>query len=82
MWEIFQIFSQADSEPFRGFSETEVLEQLRSGRNLPRPADCPEQAYKLMEACWAYRPSNRPNFIQIYVELENILNQMENCVAV
>jgi serine/threonine protein kinase len=82
MWEIFQIFSQADPEPFRGFSETEVLEQLRSGRNLPRPGDCPEQAYKLMEACWAYRPSNRPNFIQIYVELENILNQMENCVAV
>ena len=77
MWEVFQYYSAGDPEPFRGFSETEILEQIRSGRHLSRPDQCPAQAFKLMEACWAYRPGNRPSFIQICAELDNILNQMD-----
>ena len=77
MWEVFSAYSREHSEPFRGFSESEVIEQIRAGRNLPRPAECPATAYKLMEWCWQFHPQQRPSFVQICLEMENIISQMD-----
>ena len=84
MWEVLAAFSGADSEPYRGFEETEILEQMRQARHLPRPDGCPEAIYSLITACWSSRPQNRPRMAQICQELDNILNQMDpnGCVAV
>jgi len=79
MWEVMAAYTgqEGQTEPYRGFDETEIVEQMKQGRHLPRPQDCPDAIYALIQACWAVRPAQRPTMGQLYLELENILNQMD-----
>lgn len=77
MWETMAAYSGQDPEPYRGFSEAEILDQMKQGRHLPRPSQCPQNIYQLIVACWSARPNSRPTIEQVYRTLDNILAQMD-----
>jgi hypothetical protein len=39
---------------------------------VPAPKDCPEAIYKLMSKCWNDNPDQRPTFVEIYAQLQEI----------
>lgn len=65
------------SEPYPGILNTEIGEFLRAGKRLQKPATCPQSVYKLMMKCWKWEPQQRPNFVQVYEELQSALPRTE-----
>lgn len=57
-WEIYSFGEQ----PFKDFTNKEVIEKVNQGYVLQRPERCPESIYLLIESCWSRDPSHRPNF--------------------
>lgn len=43
-------------------SDREVYQLVVSGERLPKPRECPEAVFKVMQACWQKRPEDRPTF--------------------
>jgi serine/threonine protein kinase len=48
IWEVFMLGQM----PFYGKSNEEVLEELKHGRHLELPDDCPRTVCDMMEFCW------------------------------
>jgi focal adhesion kinase 1 len=72
MWEILTM----GKKPFQGIANTDVIDQIENGARLPLPGTyCPKRLYDLLQDCWSYEPSNRPNFIQLESQLKSILNE-------
>jgi focal adhesion kinase 1 len=70
MWEILTM----GKKPFQGIANTDVIDQIENGVRLPLPGVyCPQHLYDLLEDCWSYEPTNRPNFIQIEARIKTIL---------
>ena len=65
MWEVFSYALQ----PYYGISNEEVIENIRRGKTLGCPDDCPSEIYKLMKECWAIDPAERPTFEELYMGL-------------
>lgn len=42
---------------------------------LERPPECPDLLYEIMEACWKWRPSHRPRFVDVVEKLESNVGQ-------
>ncbi len=75
MWEILTM----GKKPFQGIANTDVTDQIENGVRLPLPGSyCPKRLYDLLQECWSYEPTNRPNFIQIEGRLKSILNEERN----
>ncbi len=53
-------------------TNTEVSEKVSNGYRLPRPKGCPLQIYQLMRRCWRGSPRKRPNFTELYSQLDEI----------
>lgn len=71
MWEILTM----GKKPFQGTPNADVIDKIENGIRLPLPGPyCPQSLYSLLEECWSYEPTNRPNFIQIETRLKSILN--------
>ncbi len=67
MWEILTM----GKKPFQGIANTDVIDQIENGVRLPLPgAYCPKHLFDLLQECWSYEPTNRPNFIQIESRLK------------
>lgn len=59
LWEIFTL----GCTPYPSFSNEELLERLKSGYRMPRPALCNSAVYEqTMLACWNEDPKQRPAF--------------------
>ena len=58
LWEIVTL---GDS-PFKSVSSDVFTEQLRAGRTLPQPTNCPGNAYEVMRLCWRMAPRERPGW--------------------
>jgi hypothetical protein len=58
LWELFT----SGMVPYTGMSNVEVLEYLRQGRRLEKPATCPEEVYHIMLQSWNQDPQKRPTF--------------------
>jgi len=70
LWEIFE----HGMEPYPWISSNQqVYEEVRSGVRLPCPDKCPLPLYQLMLKCWDNEPSNRPPFIDIIKQLDEIV---------
>ena len=67
LWEIFSFGAQ----PYAGYSNTEVIEMVRSRQLLPCPANCPSHIYAMMLECWAEGPSQRPPFGDLHSRLRS-----------
>ncbi|CAM1293786.1 NTRK2 (predicted) [Pycnogonum litorale] len=55
LWEIFEFGKQ----PWFELSNHEVIQEVTSGRLLPKPRQCPEDIYRVMTDCWQKVPSSR-----------------------
>ena len=49
-------------QPYAALSDAEVQARVcdAGGERLPRPADCPEELWKLVAQCWEADPKLRP----------------------
>jgi len=65
LWEIYSYGLQ----PYYGYSNSEVIEMIRSRQLLPCPEDCPSRMYAFMVECWHETPSRRPVFTEIHQRL-------------
>ncbi|KAK2511439.1 Ros1 [Columba guinea] len=68
VWETLTLGQQ----PYPGFSNTEVLQHVRSGGRLESPDNCPDDLCDLMTRCWAQEPHSRPTFAYIQDKLQEI----------
>ncbi|XP_035690769.1 fibroblast growth factor receptor 2-like [Branchiostoma floridae] len=50
-----------------------LLEELRRGRREQRPQDCPGELYNMMLSCWQWDEFSRPEFQQLYLELDRLV---------
>ncbi|XP_045026728.1 BDNF/NT-3 growth factors receptor isoform X2 [Daphnia magna] len=55
LWEIFSFGKQ----PWYGYSNQEVIQQVTGGHILPCPLATPPDAYQLMLSCWQTQPNQR-----------------------
>lgn len=69
LWEIYT----------RGFvpydmiqTDGEVAAHVCRGGRLEQPAECPDAVFQVMQACWAQRPQERPNFSTLTSWLQGI----------
>jgi len=65
LWEIYSYGLQ----PYYGYSNSEVIEMIRSRQLLPCPEDCPSRMYAFMVECWHEIPTRRPVFSEIHQRL-------------
>ena len=56
--------------PWGAFGLQDVVQGLKDGERLQRPADCPDQLHDLLMRCWADLPKDRPPFAQVNDELQ------------
>ena len=73
MWEIFS-FGEL---PYRGMDNKMVAKSVMEGFRLPLPADCPEQVYAVMIACWHKIPLKRPTFVHISTGLVDAWRKLQ-----
>ncbi|CAF3013938.1 unnamed protein product [Rotaria socialis] len=70
IWEILTM----GKKPFQSIPNADVIDQIEKGIRLPLPSVCcPKSLYDLMNDCWSYEPTSRPNFIEIEERLKSIL---------
>ncbi|XP_078602731.1 uncharacterized protein LOC144876852 [Branchiostoma floridae x Branchiostoma japonicum] len=65
---LYEIASLGDV-PYPSLGRT-LLEELRRGRREQRPQRCPWELYNMMLSCWQWEEFNRPDFQQLYLELD------------
>ena len=64
-WEMFAMGAM----PYPDHKTSEIQDAVRDGLRNEEPDLMPEGMHKLMLKCWEKRPSDRPNFTDILVEL-------------
>ncbi|XP_054162008.1 inactive tyrosine-protein kinase transmembrane receptor ROR1-like isoform X2 [Oppia nitens] len=67
LWEIFSYGLQ----PYYGFTNTDVIDMIRSRQLLACPEDCPPHIYSLMIECWHEIPNKRPSFHELHTRLRS-----------
>lgn len=71
LWEIATLAEQ----PYQGLANEQVLQFVINKGTLERPLQCPDLLYDIMEACWKWRPNQRPMFTDIVQKLESHVGQ-------
>lgn len=69
LWEIVTL----GGNPYPSTPTNRLLPLLKSGYRMECPANCSQEVYSIMHACWHSQPKERPNFHQIRVTLEALL---------
>lgn len=65
---LWEMWSNA-AQPYKGWTNTRIMEQLESGYRLPAPKNTPEVVYSLMLDCWNSNAAERPNFRAVFEKL-------------
>ncbi|XP_066267163.1 uncharacterized protein [Branchiostoma lanceolatum] len=58
--------------PYPGL-DRQLMDELRGGYREPRPDNCPQEMYSLMLQCWQWEEDDRPEFQQLYDELDRLM---------
>ena len=66
-WEVYSL-----SVPYSGGGFESVLERIKAGTQLPRPEQCPDNMWQLLQQCWNPEPLQRPTFATIVSRLDAI----------
>lgn len=61
IWEIVTF----SAYPYQGQSNDEVIKRVIHGFTMPRPDNCPDKLYHIMERCWRKNDRDRPSFVDI-----------------
>ena len=68
---LFEVFSFG-SNPYPDMSKEQVKSYVMSGKNMPKPKDCPEEIYQIMRSCFEFNATDRPSFYHLHQQLQNI----------
>ncbi|KAK1805595.1 hypothetical protein P4O66_019874 [Electrophorus voltai] len=60
--------------PYPALTNYQVVQKLRTGYRMPRPARCPTVLYDIMLECWKDVPSDRPTFETLQWKLEDFFD--------
>lgn len=66
---LWEIATQAE-QPYQGFSNDQVLQNVKAGAQLEVPKECSETLKVIMVSCWKRKPSQRMTFMQTLTSLE------------
>jgi serine/threonine protein kinase len=72
---LWEIWTFGTVRPYSGIEPRDLVEQLRRGRRLNQPRDCPDSVFDVMLTCWSTDPRERPAFS----ELRSTLEKLEVC---
>lgn len=64
------MYSRGD-EPYKGLNANEVMDFVNEGGRLPKPELCPDTVYDVMNECWHFTQTMRPNFNKLKKFFEN-----------
>ena len=56
LWEIMTM----GESPFKDVPFEQFMENIRTGAHPEQPPYCPNKVYIVMQACWRFRPEDRP----------------------
>lgn len=68
MWEVYTFGRQ----PYRGLSNHEVIDAIKTTKILECPNLCPASVYDIMKICWTRSPIKRPNMDVVLARLERL----------
>ncbi|XP_045170153.2 uncharacterized protein LOC123532684 isoform X7 [Mercenaria mercenaria] len=68
LWEIFTL----GDTPYPKMKSRQLPIALKKGERLPKPEQCDDTWYGVMERCWEYDPSHRPVFAEVRSELDEM----------
>lgn len=68
MWEVYTFGHQ----PYRGLSNHEVIDAIKTTKILECPNLCPASIYDIMKICWTRSPTKRPNMDVVLARLERL----------
>ncbi|KAB7501711.1 Tyrosine-protein kinase RYK, partial [Armadillidium nasatum] len=61
LWEI----SSQGEHPYSCISPSHLLSFLREEHRLRQPPTCPDELFRLMNACWSAKPQQRPSALEV-----------------
>nr|XP_033792403.1 tyrosine-protein kinase Mer [Geotrypetes seraphini]XP_033792404.1 tyrosine-protein kinase Mer [Geotrypetes seraphini] len=64
--------------PYPGVQNHEIYDYLLQGQRLKQPADCLDELYEIMYACWRADPVDRPTFTELKLHLEKLLGSLSD----
>ncbi|CAI9740442.1 angiopoietin-1 receptor-like [Octopus vulgaris] len=73
MWEIVTL----GGTPFAGIDTQELVNKLRDGYRMKRPAQCDIALYNIMWRCWSVDPSARPTFPILCRQLQRLMDDSQ-----
>ncbi|CDS37968.1 tyrosine protein kinase Abl [Echinococcus multilocularis] len=68
--------------PYPGVELHGVYQLLEKGYRMQRPHGCPESVYSIMLRCWSWEAADRPTFLSIKAELEEMWRTIDMTEAV
>ncbi|XP_078582755.1 uncharacterized protein LOC144865706 [Branchiostoma floridae x Branchiostoma japonicum] len=71
LWEIMTM----GKLPYQGIKGKEMMNMIKDGYRLEKPALCPDDIYDVMISCWQNLPGDRPTFPQLKTSLDRIVQQ-------
>ncbi|XP_005993488.1 tyrosine-protein kinase Lyn isoform X2 [Latimeria chalumnae] len=63
--------------PYPGMSNSDVISSIQRGYRMPRPENCPDELYEVMEGCWKNKAEDRPTFDYLQSVLEDFYTATE-----
>jgi serine/threonine protein kinase len=54
-----------------------IKNHLKGGNRLPKPQDCPDFLYSVLEKCWSYKSESRPDFSILIIQMQQFLYEIE-----
>ncbi|XP_058471153.1 tyrosine-protein kinase Lck isoform X1 [Solea solea] len=63
--------------PYPGMSNPEVIQNLERGYRMPKPDNCSDGLYNVMDECWKESPEDRPTFEYLRSVLEDFFTATE-----
>ncbi|KAL1395784.1 hypothetical protein pipiens_010990 [Culex pipiens pipiens] len=79
LWEIMTLGRQ----PYLNVTSWEyLLQYLKQGNRLEKPAQCPDGVYAVMRGCWQLTPTQRPLFGEVVDHLKLCLDAMGTCFEI
>ncbi|XP_073959715.1 fibroblast growth factor receptor homolog 1-like [Choristoneura fumiferana] len=76
VWEIMTF----GCTPYRDISVHVLYQYLKSGQRLSIPNGCSREIYALMLQCWTFSPTSRPQFSDLAVNLQEMLNVLPKSI--
>ena len=50
--------------------DKEVAQAVIAGERLPKPDNCPDDVYAIMQSCWQQKPKDRPDVAAVHAKLQ------------